>query len=123
MSISIGAGYELPEEKHRVRSAPEAMGGGGGGQDSERMAVVDDLNDKLQVSSLVHPLFVCSHMFFCSVRCIRCVFAEVGKGAGLRVFVSLRFAAASCVGSPPIAFDEMRCGAVRHGVYTKCFIL
>ncbi|CAM9537520.1 unnamed protein product [Pylaiella littoralis] len=48
MSISIGAGYELPEEKHRVRSAPEAMGGGGGGQDSERMAVVDDLNDKLQ---------------------------------------------------------------------------
>lgn len=47
MSISIGAGYDLPEEKHRVTNNQE---GSGGGHDSERMAVVDDLNDKLQVS-------------------------------------------------------------------------
>lgn len=58
MSISIGAGYELPEEKHRARTAEEGGrgggggGGGGGAHDSERMAVVDDLNDKLQAGSL-----------------------------------------------------------------------
>lgn len=46
MSISIGAGYDLPEEKHRVRSREEEAGG----QESERIAVVDDLNDKLQAS-------------------------------------------------------------------------
>eukprot|EP00903_Cladosiphon_okamuranus_P009315 g8887.t1 len=44
MSISIGAGYDLPEEKNRVRSREEE----GGGQEVERIAVVDDLNDKLQ---------------------------------------------------------------------------
>lgn len=48
MSISIGAGYDLPEEKHRVRTREEE----GGGQESERIAVVDDLNDKLQASLL-----------------------------------------------------------------------
>lgn len=51
MSISIGAGYDLPEEKYRVRSREEE--GGGGGQESERIAVVDDLNDKLQASAVV----------------------------------------------------------------------
>lgn len=50
MSISIGAGYDLPEEKHhRLRSREED----GGVQESERIAVVDDLNDKLQASSSV----------------------------------------------------------------------
>eukprot|EP00752_Nemacystus_decipiens_P016443 g14699.t1 len=44
MSISIGAGYDLPEEKHRARTREED----GAGQESERIAVVDDLNDKLQ---------------------------------------------------------------------------
>lgn len=44
MSISIGAGYELPEEQERT---PD------GRNDPERIAVVDDLNDKLQVGKVV----------------------------------------------------------------------
>lgn len=48
MSISIGAGYNLPEEQDRT--------GGGGPHDPERIAIVDDLNDKLQVS--VHQLLL-----------------------------------------------------------------
>lgn len=51
MSISIGAGYDLPEEKHRVKIREEE--GGGGGQESDRIAVVDDLNDKLQASDFI----------------------------------------------------------------------
>lgn len=42
MSISIGAGYDLPEEQKNKTD--------GVSHDPERMAVVDDLNDKLQVS-------------------------------------------------------------------------
>lgn len=41
MSISIGAGYNLPEEQNRTGRTP----------DPERIAIVDDLNDKLQVQN------------------------------------------------------------------------
>eukprot|EP00904_Undaria_pinnatifida_P001534 jgi/Undpi1/11381/HiC_scaffold_30.g13678.m1 len=44
MSISIGAGYDLPEEKNRHTRANSR----GAAHDPERMAVVDDLNLKLQ---------------------------------------------------------------------------
>ncbi|CAN0149123.1 unnamed protein product, partial [Ectocarpus sp. 13 AM-2016] len=52
MSISIGAGYTLPEEKNRSRGL-DGEGADEGtpsmlGLDSGRTAVVDDLNDKLQ---------------------------------------------------------------------------
>lgn len=54
MSISIGAGYTLPEEKNRSRGL-DGEGADEGtpsmlGLDSGRTAVVDDLNDKLQAS-------------------------------------------------------------------------
>lgn len=44
MSISIGTGYQLPEEQNRRESSASA-------HEPERMAVVDDLNDKLQVQT------------------------------------------------------------------------
>lgn len=55
MSISIGAGYRLPEEKNNQSRALDGEGGEEGtpsmlGLDSGRTAVVDDLNDKLQAS-------------------------------------------------------------------------
>lgn len=50
MSISIGAGYSLPEEEDRADDP----------NSSERTAVVDDLNAKLQV----RPLYMCSWKFF-----------------------------------------------------------
>lgn len=45
MSISIGAGYDLPEDQNKK--------GDGGSHEPERIAVVDDLNDKLQVCVFV----------------------------------------------------------------------
>ncbi|CAM9192872.1 unnamed protein product [Ectocarpus sp. 6 AP-2014] len=54
MSISIGAGYTLPEEKNRSRGLDGERADEGTpsmlGLDSGRTAVVDDLNDKLQAS-------------------------------------------------------------------------
>lgn len=53
MSISIGAGYDLPEEKHRDGSSEvetDVGRSGGGVHESGNVAVVDDLNDKLQAS-------------------------------------------------------------------------
>lgn len=44
MSISIGAGYDLPEEQRRLTDTGSSSG-------AERSAVVDDLNNKLQVSN------------------------------------------------------------------------
>ncbi|CAB1114555.1 unnamed protein product [Ectocarpus sp. CCAP 1310/34] len=56
MSISIGAGYTLPEEKNRSGGLDGEWADEGTssmlGLDSGRTAVVDDLNDKLQASSL-----------------------------------------------------------------------
>ena len=45
MSISIGAGYELPEEQKKPA-------GGGRGRGAGRSAVEEDLNDKLQARAL-----------------------------------------------------------------------
>lgn len=44
MSISIGAGYDLPEEQKKLADTGSSSG-------AERSAVVDDLNNKLQVSN------------------------------------------------------------------------
>lgn len=46
MSISIGAGYDLPEEQKRLTDTGSSSG-------AERSAVVDDLNNKLQVNNIV----------------------------------------------------------------------
>ena len=60
MSISIGAGYDLPEEKNRHTRANSR----GAAHDPERMAVVDDLNLKLQARYPIFCFLSCVHSIY-----------------------------------------------------------